>query len=118
MVQAIELAGMQHGKTIAFFGRNLAAGQHDAVIRIAADDKSLFGIQDWSLGAAVEGRQKLGQASPTAVPGRPDRVPDPVLDGELLVYFPTVLREPVEGRRHPRRARLSTQLGIIAEQAQ
>src|SRR5579884_1443071 len=91
------------------------AGQHDAIVRVAADDKSALRIDYGGSSRIVIRRQELRQAVPPAMPRRPYRVAHAVLDRQLLGRFPAILNEPVECSRHPRGDWFAAQFGIIVK---
>src|SRR3954471_21384601 len=115
MEESVKLAGVQLREAIALGRRETAAGQDDAVVRIAADDEPSRAIDNRRLGGVVKGRQELGEVVPAAVPWRPNRMPDAVFERQLLADLPTVLNEPVEGRGNPGSDGLPAQFRVVVE---
>src|SRR5260370_22139190 len=62
MIEAIELAGVQYGEAIALFTGDLASGQHDAVVLIAAANEAPTAIHRSCFSWIVELRQNLRSA--------------------------------------------------------
>ena len=115
MEEPVELPGVKLRKTIAFGLRQTAAGQHDAVVLIAAHDEAACAIDHRGLRWIVVCGQELGEAVPAAVPGRPDGMPHAILQCQFLGDFPAILHVPIECRCHPRRDRLAAEFRIIVE---
>ena len=118
VVEAGIQAGVQGGNASAFGAGHAVARQHDAVIRIAADDEAAFGIDHRGSGRVVVLRQELRNVAPLAVPGGPQRPAQAIREGQLVRDLPAILREQVERVRHVGRVGFGAEFGISIEIAE
>src|SRR5262249_27860553 len=115
VVQAIEFAAMKQRDAIAFSRRHLRAGQHDAVVKIAARDSSRPRVHNsrfrWIKEPGIEHRD----ISPATVPRRPVRPAHSCFNSEVLSGLPTILKEEICGSRDPRHIALSAEFYVLIE---
>src|SRR5262249_7864748 len=115
VVQAIEFAAMKQRDAIAFRRRHLRAGQHDAVVRIAACDSTGLRVYNsrfrWIKEPGIEHRD----VSPATVPRRPIRPTHSRFNSEVPSGLPTILKEEIRGSSDPRHIALSAQFYVLVE---